>query len=99
MGRMSDKDIERQEYMNSLRNMSDKELAEHCDIQDDIEKIKLGFRKEDLEKMQQLIAEDHAKKYESNSDYIEGYDKGFEMGKLNMIESIREWFRKKEENL
>ena len=87
MGRMSDLDIERQENEEELiKTMSNAELAEYVD-------------KKDREDREQSIAEHHAIMYKENKIYKEAYDKGFAMGKLDIIESVREWFIKEEGNL
>jgi hypothetical protein len=88
MGRMSDLDIERQENEEELiKTMSNAELAEYLD-------------KKDREEREQTLAENNAINYnELRKDIKEAYDKGFLMGKLDMIESVREWFIKEEENL
>lgn len=87
MGRMSDLDIERQENEEELiKTMSNAELAEYVD-------------RKDREEKQQALAENHAINYSENKAYKEAYDKGFKMGKLDMIESIREWFIKEEKIL
>ena len=87
MGRMSDLDIERQENEEELiKTMSNAELAEYLD-------------RKDREEREQALADNHAINYSENKTYKEAYDKGFMMGKLDMIESIREWFIKEEENL
>lgn len=87
MGRMSDLDIERQENEDKLvETMSNAELAEYLD-------------RKDREDREQALAENHAINYSENKLYKEAYDKGFKMGKLDMIESVREWFIKEEKNL
>ena len=87
MGRMSDLDIERQENEEELiKTMSNAELAEYLD-------------KKDREEREQSIAEHHAINYSENEKYKEAFDRGFAMGRLDMIESVREWFIKEEKNL
>ena len=82
MGRMSDLDIERQENEDKLvETMSNAELAEYLD-------------RKDREDREQALAENHAINYSENKLYKEAYDKGFKMCKLDMIESVIEWFIK-----
>tara|TARA_R100001463_G_scaffold128853_1_gene187504 strand:- start:2813 stop:3076 length:264 start_codon:yes stop_codon:yes gene_type:complete len=87
MGRMSDLDIERQENEDKLvETMSNAELAEYMD-------------RKDREDREQSIAEHHTIMYKENKIYKEGFDRGFAMGRLDIIESVREWFIKEEKNL
>ena len=55
--------------------MSNAELAEYLD-------------RKDREDREQALAENHAINYSENKLYKEAYDKGFKMGKLDMIESV-----------
>tara|TARA_Y100001963_G_scaffold14163_1_gene17601 strand:+ start:101 stop:364 length:264 start_codon:yes stop_codon:yes gene_type:complete len=87
MGRMSDLDIERQKNEEELiKTMSNAELAEYLD-------------RKDREERQQTLAEDHAINYSENKIYKAAFDRGFAMGKLDMMETVREWFIKEEKKL
>jgi len=98
MGRMSDLDIERQENEDKLvETMSNAELAEYVDKKDREDREQSIAEAYDIGTKEE--AEHHTIMYKENKIYKEAYDKGFAMGKLDIIESVREWFIKEQENL